>query len=419
MLAIKYLKEMENFMSEEIKPHLVKSHDISLDVDYVEWIHDIKQRYRNAQIKAAVKINTEQLFFNWQLGRDLVERKTEEKWGKGIVEQLSLDLQNEFPKAKGFSARNLWNMKKWYLFYATNDKFAELVQRMENNIDLKSLKLQQVGAEITENQKLHQAGAELKFPAIFGYVPWRHHVEIIAKCKTVEEALFYVQKTIEESWSRSALIDCMRADMYRSVGNAITNFEEKLPAIQGRLAQEIVKDTYDFGFVSLPKGYDEEELEDALEQNITRFLLELGSGFAFIGRQKEIIVAGKTRKIDMLFYHIKLRCYVVVELKAVSFEPEFAGKLNFYVNAVNELMKTDSDNPTIGLLICKDKDQTEVQWAFQGIETPMGVASYDNIRIKEIKSQLPSEEDIQKRIEQAEEEYILNLKEKTNDVSSS
>jgi hypothetical protein len=152
-------------MSEEIKPHLVKSHDISLDVDYVEWIHDIKQRYRNAQIKAAVKINTEQLFFNWQLGRDLVERKTEEKWGKGIVEQLSLDLQNEFPKAKGFSARNLWNMKKWYLFYATNDKFAELVQRMENNIDLKSLKLQQVGAEITENQKLQQAGAELKFPA--------------------------------------------------------------------------------------------------------------------------------------------------------------------------------------------------------------------------------------------------------------
>ena len=164
--------------------------------------------------------------------------------------------------------------------------------------------------------------------------------------------------------------------------------------------------------VLLPAGYDEKELEDALEQNITRFLLELGSGFAFIGRQKEIIVAGKTRKIDMLFYHIKLRCYVVVELKAVSFEPEFAGKLNFYVNAVNQLMKTDDDNPTIGLLICKDKDQTEVQWAFQGIETPMGVATYDNIRMNEIKSQLPSEEAIQKRLEQAEEEYLLKLQEK-------
>lgn len=348
----------------------------------------MKQRYMTTQIKAAIKVNTEQLYFNWQLGRDLVERKAEEKWGKGIVEQLSLDLQNEFPDAKGFSARNLWNMKKWYLFYSSSNMFSEMAHAIEDSIDLNSLKLQQVGAEI-------------EFPAIFGFVPWRHHVEIVTKCKT-----------IEESWSRSTLVDCIKANLYQSSGNALTNFAEKLPAIQGKLAQEIVKDTYDFGFVSLPVGYDEEELEDALEQNITRFLLELGSGFAFIGRQKEIIVAGKTRKIDMLFYHIKLRCYVVVELKAISFEPEFAGKLNFYVNAVNELMKSESDNPTIGLLICKDKDQTEVQWAFQGIETPMGVATYDNIRLQEIKSQLPSEEAIQKRLEQAEEEYILKLKEK-------
>ena len=386
-------------MSEESKPHVVKSHDIGLDSDYVSWVHDVKQRYVSAQIKSAVKVNTEQLFFNWQLGRDLVERKAEEKWGKGIVEQLSLDLQNEFPKAKGFSARNLWNMKKWYLFYSENESFSELAYRMEESLDMKSL-------------KLHQLGAEMEFPSVFGFVPWRHHVEIVTKCKTIEEALFYVRKTMEESWSRSVLIDNIKAHLYQSSGNALTNFAEKLPTIQGKLAQEIVKDTYDFGFVSLPAGYDEKELEDALEQNITRFLLELGSGFAFIGRQKEIIVAGKTRKIDMLFYHIKLRCYVVVELKAVSFEPEFAGKLNFYVNAVNQLMKTDDDNPTIGLLICKDKDQTEVQWAFQGIETPMGVATYDNIRMNEIKSQLPSEEAIQKRLEQAEEEYLLKLQEK-------
>ena len=206
---------------------------------------------------------------------------------------------------KGFSARNLWNMKKWYLFYSSSDIFSEMAHTIEDSIDLNSLKLQQVGAEISENQKLHQAGAEIEFPAIFGFVPWRHHVEIVTKCKTIEEALFYVRKTIEESWSRSTLVDCIKANLYQSSGNALTNFAEKLPAIQGKLAQEIVKDTYDFGFVSLPVGYDEEELEDALEQNITRFLLELGSGFAFIGRQKEIIVAGKTRKIDMLFYHIK------------------------------------------------------------------------------------------------------------------
>ena len=342
----------------------------------------------------------------------MVERKAEEKWGKGIVEQLSLDLQNEFPNAKGFSARNLWNMKKWYLFYSGNEMFSKIAHHMEESLDLQSLKLQQVGVELGQNEKLHQFGAEIEFPTIFGFVPWRHHVEIVTKCKTIEEALFYIGKIIEESWSRSVLIDNIKAQLYQSSGNALTNFAEKLPAIQGKLAQEIVKDTYDFGFVSLPAGYDERELEDALEQNITRFLLELGSGFAFIGRQKEIVVAGKTRKIDMLFYHIKLRCYIVVELKAVSFEPEFAGKLNFYVNAVNQLMKRGDDNPTIGLLICKDKDQTEVQWAFQGIETPMGVATYDNIHLKEIKSQLPSEKAIQERLQQAEEEYILKLQEK-------
>ena len=351
----------------------------------MSWVHDVKQRYVSAQIKSAVKVNTE---------------------------QLSLDLQNEFPKAKGFSARNLWNMKKWYLFYSENENFSELAHHMEESLDMKSLKLQQIGEELSQNEKLQQLVAEIGFPKFFGFVPWGHHIEIVTKCKMVEEALFYVRKTIEESWSRSVLIDNIKANLYQSSGSALTNFAEKLPTIQGKLAQEIVKDTYDFGFVSLPAGYDEKELEDALEQNITRFLLELGSGFAFIGRQKEIIVAGKTRKIDMLFYHIKLRCYVVVELKAVSFEPEFAGKLNFYVNAVNQLMKTDDDNPTIGLLICKDKDQTEVQWSFQGIETPMGAATYDNIRMNEIKSQLPSEEAIQKRLEQAEEEYLLKLQEK-------
>lgn len=177
-------------MSEESKPHVVKSHDIGLDSDYVSWVHDVKQRYVSAQIKSAVKVNTEQLFFNWQLGRDLVERKAEEKWGKGIVEQLSLDLQNEFPKAKGFSARNLWNMKKWYLFYSENESFSELAYRMEESLDMKSL-------------KLHQLGAEMEFPSVFGFVPWRHHVEIVTKCKTIEEALFYVRKTVEESWNRT------------------------------------------------------------------------------------------------------------------------------------------------------------------------------------------------------------------------
>ena len=397
------------------KPRAVRLHDTKLDKEYVQWIYDIKQRFRNAQIKAAVKVNSEQLLFNWQLGRDLVVRKAEEKWGNGIVEQVSLDLQAAFPEAKGFSARNLWNMKKWYSFYTSYEDFGDAVNALSGQMDISSLKLQQVAAEIQETaseEKLQQVVAEIPFPAIFGFIPWGHHIEIITKCKDLHEALFYVKRTIEEGWSRNALDNCIRADMYHAVGTAVTNFSEKLPTTQGELAQEILKSNYDLGFVSLPPKYDENALEDVLEQRMTRFLLELGEGWAFVGRQKEIIISGKTRKIDLLFYHIYLRCYVVLELKVKPFDPEYAGKLNFYVNAVNEFIRKDSDNQTIGLLICKDMDRTEVQLAFQGITTPMGVATYDNVKIQEIQEYLPTAEQIQQQIEIAEEEYRISLSEK-------
>ena len=402
-------------MNRNEKPRAVRLHDTKLDKEYAQWIYDIKQRFRNAQIKVAVKVNSEQLLFNWQLGRDLVVRKAEEKWGNGIVEQVSLDLQAAFPEAKGFSARNLWNMKKWYSFYTSYEDFGDAVNALSGQMDISSLKLQQVAAEIQETaseEKLQQVVAEIPFPAIFGFIPWGHHIEIITKCKDLHEALFYVKRTIEEGWSRNALDNCIRADMYHAVGTAVTNFSEKLPTTQGELAQEILKSNYDLGFVSLPPKYDENALEDVLEQRMTRFLLELGEGWAFVGRQKEIIISGKTRKIDLLFYHIYLRCYVVLELKVKPFDPEYAGKLNFYVNAVNEFIRKDSDNQTIGLLICKDMDRTEVQLAFQGITTPMGVATYDNVKIQEIQEYLPTAEQIQQQIEIAEEEYRISLSEK-------
>ena len=284
---------------------VVHSHDVSLDEDYIKWISDVKKRFRAAQVKAAIKVNSEQILFYWQLGRDLVMRRAEEKWGTGIVEQVSLDLQNEFPRAKGFGSSNLWNMKKWYTFYSSNaQKLQQLVGLFEKSEAYNALKLQQIGAVLSEDaEKLGKPVGELAFPPLFAYVPWGHHIEIVTKCKTVEEAFFYLQKTIEEGWSRSSL-------------------------------------------------------------------------------QK-------------------------VELKVVPFEPEYAGKLNFYVNAVNELIKSPEDNPTIGLLICKDKNSTEVKWAFQGIETPMGVASYDNVQIKELEKQLPTAEQIQQRVELAEKELIL------------
>ena len=385
-------------------PFVVKSHDVHLDSEYQQWVSDLKSRYHRAQIKAALKVNSEQLLFNWQLGRDLVVRKAEEKWGKGVVEQVSLDLKAEFPDVNGFSARNLWFMKQWYSFYALNAETAGLVGALENSFDAGKTKLKQVASEI-QDQKLKQDDSEMTFPSIFAYVPWMHHVLIIQKCKTVREALFYISKTVNEGYSRNVLVNMIEADLFHKEGTALSNYLEKLHEAQGKLAQDIIRSNYDLGFITLPANYDEKALETALEQNITRFLLELGVGFSFVGRQKELVVAGTTRRIDLLFYHIRLRCYVAVELKVTPFEPEHAGKLNFYVSAVDELLKTENDNPTIGLLICKDMDSTEVKWSFRNIGTPMGVATYSNIQIEEMEQLLPSAEQIKKRIDQAQEEF--------------
>ncbi len=382
---------------------VVKIHDVKIDEDYIKWLGEIKARYRKSQIKAAIKVNAEQLLFNWRLGRDLVMRKAEEKWGTGIVEQVSLDLQAAFPESKGFSTTNLWRMKQWYLFYSNeSQKLPQLVGELQRTGILADKKLPQLAGEIRDRNMDRREG--MAFPEIFAYVPWGHHAEIITKCKTIEEAVFYVVHSAAEGWSRKALINCIKADYYHTSGGAITNFRSKLPSPQSGLAQAITKDIYDFGFISLPDEYEEEQLECELERQLTRFLLELGTGFAYLGRQRQIIVAGKTRKLDMLFFHIPLNCYIVVELKTVPFQPEFAGKLNFYVNAVDDLIKTPSQNPTIGLLICSNKDETEVQYAFKGVQTPMGVASYNNVQIKQLQEQLPSADELKKRIRLLEEE---------------
>lgn len=377
------------------EPHIVRVKDFKIDADYVAWLSEIKQRYHSAQIKAAVKVNTEKLAFNWSVGRDLVIRKAEEKWGSGVVEQLSFDLQEAFPCEKGFSSRNLWNMKKWYITFSSTTA---------------QEKLHQLGAELQNANfqrfiKLHQLGAEIEsdFPLVLGLVPWRHQVNMLTKCKSIDETVFYLRECILGGWSRQTLDNSLKANLYKVQGKAISNFPEYLPEAQSRMAQEITKDNYDFGFVTVPVNYKEEQLEAALEQNITRFLLELGTGFAFVGRQKELIVGNRSRKIDMLFYHIRLKAYVVVELKVKAFNPEYAGKLNYYVNAVDELLKGPDDNPTIGLLICSDKDETDVRWAFKGIQTPMGVASYDNVHIAP-SNLLPSAEELQARVRLVEEE---------------
>ena len=380
-------------------PHFVSSHDFHGDAEYIAWLSELKARYQHIRSRIALQANYGMLEFNWLLGRDLVEKKAEQRWGSGVVEQLSLDMRAEYPDIKGFSSRNLWYMKQWYLFYCGD------AEQME--------KLHQLGAELqtVENQnpvKLHQLGAEMvsatriadiinkgEMMPLFGIVPWKHHVLIASKCKSLEEAFYYLHRTIDEGLSRSELEDLIAENAWSSQGKALTNFSQRLDEVQGALAHNVLKDPYNLDFLQLQRHYDEHDLEMALAHDITRFLLELGSGFTYVGRQKELVVSGDDYFPDMLFYHIRLRCYVVIELKVVEFIPEFAGKLNFYVSAVNRLLRQPDDNPTIGLLICKSKDQTKVEWAFDSIQNPMGVATYQGIRIAD---KLPTVEALQERI---------------------
>lgn len=337
----------QHHTSSDNAPQFVTSDSTAFPGDYALWLKDIKLRYRQAQSKAAIKVNTEQLQFYWQLGKDIVAMRIEDHWGKGVMKQLSLDLRAEFPNQTGFSHTNLKYIKRWYSFYSQED--------------------------IIGQQVVDQFG----FPSVFGQIPWGHHIHIFTHCGSAREALFYINRTVEGNWSRRMLEDNMEADLYGRQAKAVTNFEAHLPAVQSKLAEELLKDPYKLDFLSLREGYDERDMEDALAQNITRFLLELGHGFAYVGRQMELrMPGGQSFFPDMVFYNIPLKCYVVVELKVVKFIPEFAGKLNFYVTAADKLLRGEGDNPSIGLLICRSKDDTVVEWSLQDINKPIGVSSY-------------------------------------------
>ena len=341
-----------------------------IDKKYSTWLKELKSKIRSVQIKAAVKINTEMLNFYWELGADIVEKQTAAKWGDGFLGKLSQDLMTEFPDMRGFSLSNLKYIKQWYLFYSTHESIGQqLVGR------LKKANVQQLVAQI----------------------PWGHNLVIISKIKDTNEALFYVQKIIQNNWSRAVLTHQIESGLYGRAGKAITNFKATLPLPQSDLARQTLKDPYSFDFLTLREKHDEKELEDALINQIAGFLLEMGSGFSYIGRQYRLEINGDEFFIDLLFYHIRLHCYVVVELKVVKFKPEFAGKLNFYVSAVDGILKSAQDNPTIGILICKSKNKTVVEYALKDIHKPIGVSEYlitKNLP-DEFKSSLPSIEEIE------------------------
>lgn len=364
-----------------MSPEFVKNNGVIADHSYIEWLSDVKRRFKSSQIKAAVRVNTEMLSFYWSIGRDLVTLSAESKWGSGFFNQLSLDLKTAFPDETGFSVTNLKYMKRWYLFYyeeviirhQVGDEFR---QRFVDDLTTDE-KGQQVANLFKNNEKGHQLGDLSQMPKIFGLVPWKHHIHIIVNCESVDEAMFYIEKTANEGWSRSYLEDQVAKGLYDAQGSAITNFERTLPAPQKDLAKELLKDPYNFSFLTMKEKYDEHDLEDALVNNITRFLLELGAGFAFVGRQMELRMDEETAFFpDLIFYHIPQKRYVIIELKAVKFVPEFAGKLNFYVTAADKLLRGEGDNPSVGLVICKTAKKTIVEWSLQDIQKPLGVATY-------------------------------------------
>lgn len=333
---------------------------IQHNAGYKKWLAELKQKIHTVQVKMVLTVNSEMLRFYWELGADMVRKQASSNWGDGFIKQLSADLMAEFSDIKGFSERNLKYIRQWYLFYS------------ETSIG------QQAVAQLTA-------------------IPWGHNLVILTKCHDLKEALYYVQNTRLHNWSRSVLVHQIESGLFKREGKAITNFTAALPAAQSDLAHQTLKDPYIFDFLTLTKDYTEYDLEKSLVDHISHFLLELGSGFSYIGRQVPLQVGGKEFFIDLLFYHVRLHSFIVVEVKVVDFEPEHAGKLNFYIKAVDEQLRQEGDSPTIGILLCKSKNKLVAEYALSDIHKPMGISAYQLTQSlpENLKSSLPSIEDIE------------------------
>lgn len=358
-----------------------------MDNSYKNWIQELKLRIYSAQLKASVSVNSEMIMLYWDIGKSIFEKQNEFNWGSKIVEEMAKDLKNELPDTNGFSRSNLFAMRKFYLFY----KDSELVQQPVGLIDKNN--------NHSNSELVHQAGGQLKHENILTKIPWGHHVSILGKCATISEAHFYINQTIQNNWSRNVLEMQLKSKLMERQGNALHNFELTLPKPQSDLARETLKDPYKFDFLTLETDIQEVFLEKSLTENIAQFLLELGKGFAFVGRQYPIKVGSKDRKIDLLFYHLKMHCYIVIDLKMGDFEPEFAGKMNYYLTAVDRLLKSDSDNPSIGIILCKSKEKIEVEFSLQDINKPIGISEFTfNELPKNIQKNMPTIEEIENEL---------------------
>lgn len=362
--------------------------------EYKLWLAELKEKIRNSKLRVGLKVNTELLSLYWELGKAMTEKQLNSTWGDKIIPQLAADLTSEFKDLEGFSRSNLFNIRKWYQFYA-ND-----LQIVQQSVGLISQSGEQGPSQIVQQ-------AVGQFPTVLGVIPWGHHIQIVTKSKSIEEALFYVQQTALHNWKRTVLIHQIESGLFHRKGKAYNNFEITLPNGQSELASELLKNPYNIGFLDLSEEVSERDLENAILANIKKFLLELGVGFSFYGQQFHIKVGTKDYYIDLIFYHTRLHCYFVIELKVTEFEPEHAGKLEFYITAIDEQIKLPEDYPTIGLLLCKTADKVIVEYTLKTTTKPLGVAEYKHVIPKEWRNKLPDEKSL---INELEKEFIIPQK---------
>ena len=368
---------------------------------YVALLTEVKSRIRSAQIRATLGANAEMLAMYWDVGRMIEQRQKAEGWGAAVIPRLASDIRNELPEVKGFSERNLKRMVAFFREYSASGLIvpqaaAQLmteakVPRLAAQTEAKMILPQSVAKRDGIRPILQQAAAKL---------PWFHHVILMEKVKDLPTRYWYMLAIVEQGWSRDVLVTMIKNRAHERQGKAVTNFESRLPTPQSDLARQVLKDPYIFDFLTLEEPFHEREMETSLVRHLEKFLIELGRGFAFVGRQFHLDVGEEDFYLDLLFYHLKLRCFVVIDLKKGPFKPEYAGKMNFYCSVVDERLRHESDNPTIGLILCQDRKKIIAEYALRGVKKPIGVSEYELTRAlpARFKSALPAIETIEKEL---------------------
>lgn len=362
--------------------------------EYNQWAHNVFATIEKSKLQATLVVNESLLTLYFLLGKEIVERQEVLGWGAQVVNLLSADLLRRYPKESGFSERNLKYMRQFAKEYPHFPFLQVPLAQLETN-------------PIAWKSALNNSTDKKGFVQVpLAQITWYHHISLISRVKETEKRAFYITKTAENGWSRDIMLLQIDNNLHENYGKALNNFNQTLPEYQSDLARDIFKDPYKFGFLNIREKVDERTIENKLIQKVTDFLLEMGKGFAFVGHQYHIEVEEDDYYLDILMYHLKLHCYVVIELKAVEFMPEFISKLNFYISAVDDQVKTKEDNPTIGLLLCTNKKSKKVEYSLRGNQQPLGVASYhlSNALQEALQSALPTADEIRKKLEELQNE---------------